>query len=327
VTADRSDGGFTLVELLLTTVITSVIIGALATVVMVTINLYPENANRLAQSNDAQRLASWFVPDVVSLGAQNGDIDTNAKSGSSCKNVPSSANVPSANANVLKLTWTDFGTPTKRTWEADYRRVPGSPVLTRYFCQTTLSGSSAVVGRNVHSTTVSSTGTQLTLTVFDLDNHGKPGPGFSVSANRRTLQPPVPASVTTQPPATTIPLARCTIKTASVTPAQSQLENDKSGHLQDDLTIAVTTSGACNGSLQVSFQPDSNGPSVTFLLDPAQYGQIWKGTIPSTQYTWTPGIHRLFLQQVVGQQAPQKLLPQTKNPILFRVNPANQAKQ
>jgi hypothetical protein len=321
VTTDRSDRGFTLVEMLLTTVITGVIIGALATVVIVTINLYPASANRLAQSNDAQRLATWFVPDVASFGAQNGNIDTNADVSSSCTNVPKAENDPLVNANVVKLLWTDFGTSTKRTWEADYRRVPGSPVLTRYFCQAGSSGTSAAVGRNVYSTTITSSGTQLTLTVFDLDGHGKPGPGFSVSANRRTFQPPVPASVTTQPPATTIPLAPCAIKTASVTPAQSQLASDNSRHLQDDLTIGVTTSGACYGTLQLSFKPDSNGPSVMVPLNPTQYGQVWKDTIVSTTYTWTSGRHPLTVQQVVGQQAPRTLLPASQNPIQFLVNP------
>jgi prepilin-type N-terminal cleavage/methylation domain-containing protein len=62
----KTDDGFTLVELILTMVISSIIMGALASSIIVGLKTTDDTQQRLAESHDAQIAAAYFVNDVQS---------------------------------------------------------------------------------------------------------------------------------------------------------------------------------------------------------------------------------------------------------------------
>jgi prepilin-type N-terminal cleavage/methylation domain-containing protein len=62
----RSDAGFTLVELLLAIAILGVVIGPLAGGIIVGLRTMDQTSNRYSASNDAQVLARYLPPDVLS---------------------------------------------------------------------------------------------------------------------------------------------------------------------------------------------------------------------------------------------------------------------
>src|ERR1700722_14311183 len=64
--SSNSDGGFTLVELLIVLVILPIIVGAIAFALVSIFSLQNGTANRLANSGDAQIIASTYEKDVQS---------------------------------------------------------------------------------------------------------------------------------------------------------------------------------------------------------------------------------------------------------------------
>jgi len=64
--APRNDGGFTLIELIIVSLITPIIIGALAAGLVAVFSLQSSAANRLADTGDAQVVLASYQPDVQS---------------------------------------------------------------------------------------------------------------------------------------------------------------------------------------------------------------------------------------------------------------------
>jgi prepilin-type N-terminal cleavage/methylation domain-containing protein len=156
VSRDRSDSGFTLIEVTLATVITGIIVGALATALVIMLNSYPSSANRLAQSDNAQLLSSWLVPDVQSASGGDGPLAYNTPYPGILIPSPQTqttaitgcgAPVPPS-ASVLKLTWADADYPGTH-FIADYRKV--GTELVRWYCQNGSSPTPTVVGRDIAS--------------------------------------------------------------------------------------------------------------------------------------------------------------------------------
>jgi hypothetical protein len=149
----RSESGFTLIEVTLATVITGLIVGAIAAALIVMLNTYPSSANRLAQSDNAELLSSWLVPDVQSTsgsdatpspgppfpGIQIPSSPTPTTSIIGCGIVPLST-------SVVKFSWSDAANP--GVWfVADYRLAGHQ--LTRWYCQGGSPPSPTVVGRDI----------------------------------------------------------------------------------------------------------------------------------------------------------------------------------
>jgi hypothetical protein len=154
--SDRSECGFTLIEVTLATVITGIIVGAIGTALVIMLTSYPRTANRLAQSDNAQLLSSWLVPDIQSASGGDGppsystphpgiaipSLQTQTTMIGGCKGA-----VP-LSATVLRLTWADpdlGGT----LFIADYRQA-GSQ-LVRWYCQGGSSATPTIVGRDIAS--------------------------------------------------------------------------------------------------------------------------------------------------------------------------------
>jgi hypothetical protein len=148
---DRSEGGFTLVEVLLATVISGLIIGGITTALIVSFRNYPRSASRLAQSNNPLLLSSWLVPDVQSAGWGSStqaltdggpDIDTSATGDTSgCLGGQSNP----GGTNVVALRWSDADLG--NLFVADYRVVNSQ--LIRFYCTNATSPLQTVVGRDI----------------------------------------------------------------------------------------------------------------------------------------------------------------------------------
>lgn len=74
-----ADQGFTLPELLITTVIMGIIISAIGAALITALRLYAQPAQKLGPSNDANLIANYFTADVQSATANK--VDATAPSG------------------------------------------------------------------------------------------------------------------------------------------------------------------------------------------------------------------------------------------------------
>ncbi|MDQ1424144.1 MAG: hypothetical protein QOD72_1642, partial [Acidimicrobiaceae bacterium] len=126
------DGGFTLIELAITVVIMTIVLGALTMGVVTLLRTTGVTTDRLVGSHDAQLLTEWITTDIQSAASapdlQPGTPPGCADDGSLLGGV-----------NVAQMTWTDRSTGF--VYHAAYRSEQvraGSPPafnLMRYFCQ------------------------------------------------------------------------------------------------------------------------------------------------------------------------------------------------
>jgi prepilin-type N-terminal cleavage/methylation domain-containing protein len=126
---ERSDGGFTLVELLIVVTVVPLIIGALAAGLLSMFSLQSSVSNRLSNSGDAQTVAAAYEPDVQAaqqvttsnspvcgtgfqvLGLE-WDLQTGQQAGGIYNSVVSYVEVPSGSKNNLVREFCGPGTTT-----------------------------------------------------------------------------------------------------------------------------------------------------------------------------------------------------------------------
>ncbi len=126
------DGGFTLIELAVTVVVMTIVLGALTMGVVTLLRTTGVTTDRLVGSHDAQLLTEWITTDIQSA-ASAPDADPAKMPG--CKD----DGPPTATGNVAQMTWTDRSTGDK--YHAAYRveKVTDGPpavwYLVRYFCK------------------------------------------------------------------------------------------------------------------------------------------------------------------------------------------------
>lgn len=189
---DRDESGFTLVELLVATVVSGIIIGGIASILIVTLQSYPRSAAKLTVSDNAQLLSSWLVPDVQSADGTASGIQAPPVNNSGC------ATQGIAAIDKLRLSWSDAATPAS-TYAADYC-VVGSELI-RYYQQGGTAVTRTVVSRDLAAggvvvltgsspangdgpTVPTADSVDIKVTTTDLVN-GTPYQ-FHVSASRRT---------------------------------------------------------------------------------------------------------------------------------------------
>ena len=191
--ADRGESGFTLVELLVATVVSGIIIAGIASILIVTLQSYPRSAAKLSVSENAQLLSTWLVPDVQSADGAACGIQAPPAGNGRCS--PPACAAPD---DKLRLTWSDAAV-VNTTWSADYCLV-GSQLI-RYYQQNGKPMTQTVVSRNIAAGGIlvltgtsppiddgpavpTIDGVDVQVTTTDLVN-GTPY-RFDVSASRRT---------------------------------------------------------------------------------------------------------------------------------------------
>lgn len=321
-TRQGSEGGFTLVELLVTVVIMTIIVVGITSGLIVVLKTYPSDAMRLTQDEGSQLLSSWLQADVVSAST-----------------LDNSASTCAGGATKLRLKWSDSDGAHK--FEASYiLTVPsGSPVgiLTRYYCVDDGPASVTTVGRNVQTATAHVSGQQVSFVVTDLVCPPTPGcPGgstytFTVSASGRT--PPTTTSTSTTSTSTTststttttmltttTTAPACTITSANVNPPSGSDALSGSGHVKDNVTLTVITTGVCS---PLTYSVDTGNGVLTNPLAQcsscAPPGTTWTGFIDKTaqDVNWKAG----FRPFSVFQGTPAALVPGSPNPVPFTVTP------
>jgi prepilin-type N-terminal cleavage/methylation domain-containing protein len=178
----RGERGFTLVELMLSIVISGIILAPITAGVIVGLRTTAETSNRLSGSNDAQLLAAWLTPDIQSTGNQAGDVVAAPTANTECSGV----------SNRLRLKWRETnGTTT--TYVAAYAVVAGVDgrwYLKRYYCVNGGAATVHIVNRNLASSTAATATTssqKVTMTVTEATTPTDPTPyTITVSGNRRT---------------------------------------------------------------------------------------------------------------------------------------------
>jgi prepilin-type N-terminal cleavage/methylation domain-containing protein len=179
---NQSESGFTLVEVLVATIISAIIVGGIAGILIVTLESYPSSAARISLSDNAQLLSTWLVPDAQSAAWNSQGIDMSP----ALTDIPGCTVSLPPSTNVVTLSWSDYDTGI--TFAAAYRQV-GSELM-RYYCKAGNLLSTTVVGRNIKTggATASQTVDSLKVAVqtLDLVNGSGSGYNFSVSASRQT---------------------------------------------------------------------------------------------------------------------------------------------
>ncbi|MFN0025777.1 MAG: SdrD B-like domain-containing protein [Acidimicrobiales bacterium] len=136
----RGDDGFTLPELIITSVILSVIMASIGAAIIVALRTQERPATKLGPSNDANLLASYFLADVQSASVTN----TAASAPSGCNYV-----TPADTSNVVALSWTDNAPTPPVARAAAYQWHAPTRTLRRVSCLVGQVPSVAVLARHV----------------------------------------------------------------------------------------------------------------------------------------------------------------------------------
>lgn len=270
-TPRRDSAGFTLVELLITSIIVGIVTFAVGTALLIGIKTTFETGERLGQSNSSQQLGQYLLPDVAS--AAPGGVNTLPGAPFGC-----SGPTP-AGPSVLALTWTDkfTGSATRAVYRYE------APDLLRYTCTPGGSPSRTTVARDLKlAPVVSTSGTSvvLTATVVQQQSSGDDYT-FTVRASLRT------------------PAGGCEPEQSSlvVTPVPVALSGS---NLATALTVTFGTSGPC-AVATVDYQYGSTAATrstTATLVGPGN----WEATVPSGGGGWTAGLKDLVVR-AGGQSA------------------------
>src|SRR5438270_8529083 len=119
-TRPQTQGGFTLVELLVTVVIMTIIISGITVGLIVVLNTYPSDATRLTQDEGAQLLSSWLQADVLSAGPTYGPVGSPTPPMSGIDVSGTAAACAGSLPTALRVTWGDGDSVNPHAFEASY---------------------------------------------------------------------------------------------------------------------------------------------------------------------------------------------------------------
>ena len=257
---EQADGGFTLVELLMTVVMTAIIVGAIGAALTPALRNEPAARDRIGDTVDTQLLSTYLPGDIQNAGAGASDVSKAPGETAGCTGL--------SGTNVLALRWTDA--EALASYGVTYRTqaVGSEQRLLRFACGGATPGA-AVIARGLAP--VGGASADLTdnpRIVFTLTS--AKGYASKLSVMRRTF-----AGGSVAPP----PFP-CLVDVATLDPPQGR---NASGTLVPAVTLTVKASGGC-GTLRATYQPDGTTSRVTTL-----------GTGPGTTVTtlgpsgWTSG--------------------------------------
>jgi prepilin-type N-terminal cleavage/methylation domain-containing protein len=128
----RSDGGFTLVELLIVISLVGLVATVLSSAVIVILRTAPSTELRIDDARSTRGLATWLSHDVASTPPFEPPVP--GQGGFSRVSTANSCDAP-AGVTLVELTWVQ----SNRTFVATYRAdtlVSGETVIRRYACST-----------------------------------------------------------------------------------------------------------------------------------------------------------------------------------------------
>jgi len=104
---DHTEGGFTLIEVLICVVLLAMIMGALTAALVTSINLSASTAQHTKESNDAQLIAAFFVRDAQAAGATDAITGSPDPKYGVTLNDDTGCTVPSGDVAVVRFEWLD----------------------------------------------------------------------------------------------------------------------------------------------------------------------------------------------------------------------------
>lgn len=279
------DGGFTLVELLISIVIMGLIASAIGGAFTVYLRTESSTSGRLTTSRYAQTLAQWLPADVQSADTSTISDDPN---------VPSECSTTPGSTNVIRFRSSEGATAVA------YRLSAGE--LLRVTCPIGGSPSVQVMARGLTSATVrrdqlpvvelavtvtegASTQTFATRAVPRRPTtQSTPAPTTTVAPPTSVTTTSLPSSTTTQPPATTT-TQPCKVTSGSVSNPPilvSASGNSKNVSPLGSYQLSITTNGSCGTSITFDVTPArGTKPNETVRVTVTGNGSTWTGTITS----------------------------------------------
>jgi prepilin-type N-terminal cleavage/methylation domain-containing protein len=133
----RSDGGFTLLEVMIATTISLLAVGAVTTAFIVGLTTSETTTTRVQATHDAELLSSYLPADVLSVSPTG--VDTGASTATGCNDSVVSGEDGTKSRNWLRLQWSqDTGTAGGVSYYSSSYRTRsdgnGGWVLVRHFC-------------------------------------------------------------------------------------------------------------------------------------------------------------------------------------------------
>ena len=239
----RGNEGFTLVELLISMVLSVIIIGVVVTAFIVTLKSTEQTRTELGESHDTQLVAAYLPADLLSAGGATSDVDSTAATATGC------ASSPIGNLNVVRLRWSDTFGASPTYFSSSYRVVnaAGEWRLMRYSCQAstvagllTATASSLVVAHNLKAVVTSAdlpsvalSGDQVTMTITDATGYS-----YVIVGARRTPLVGATASATPSPPPSPAPL-QATVQSITLN------NSDAIGNVKLVATFSLALESAC----------------------------------------------------------------------------------
>lgn len=295
--AKNEEGGFTLIELVITVAILGIISGGISAMLISSLKSQAASQKLLDSTTAQQQLAYWLPADMQSFGSGAGDIDTVAATGTAfCGGTA----VPGT--RVLHLAWSDAAGATTKNFSADYAVsvVSGVKMLTRYAC---IEGVAAtqVLARGLSSAGSVPNGSVATYaggivtmrveivaqdgshTVFQVSSVQRLASGAGALTGGGVIPPPGGSDpclldTTVGPPITLTPAA---------------VTRTVGGTLSVPVLIAVRTQGAC-GLLSANFTGATTPGVTTAVLaqdltftDPLY--ERWTATLDTATSGWDAG--------------------------------------
>ncbi|MDT7539160.1 MAG: hypothetical protein QOI82_2745 [Actinomycetota bacterium] len=220
------DAGFTLLEVIISMVLSIMLIGVLGTSLVVGLRGARATTETVENSADAQAMSNYLPQDIQSAAGPSA-ITTAASDRTGCADDASATGT-----SVVRLRWAGDGATPSLSYSADYRiaqdpsaggNQPDRWRLTRYACTTSPTAANAsvtILARNLadpaaHPPVATATATGFTLDLTDIQTDGSTY-AFSVSASFRTA-----AAVGTASPSPSPSPSPTASPTASPSPSPS----------------------------------------------------------------------------------------------------------
>ena len=247
----RGDRGFTLIEVVVVTIILGVVVTVISGVVAVILRTQGPLATTTDDSRSLRGAVTWLAHDVAGVPPTGFDFATSAASGCSGGD---------AGSSLVRLAWTEASTSTVN-YVANYRFVDDgtSKAIKRYTCSGT--GAAPYANRSVLNLTAGlAATTPMVSAVYDGSNvvgvsitvYSLRGDPIHIDAGSRnpaaTLAPTTTSTTTTS--TTTIPLP-CSVSSINL-PATVPNQGNGVKKLQNPFTINMTVSGSC-GAMTLQF--------------------------------------------------------------------------
>lgn len=249
----RQDKGFTLPEVLITIVMISLVVGVIATALVVILRTSPAATARTDDSRTYQGLVTWFPRDVASTPSKAANI-SNAPGSLAC----AGAEIVTGN-NLIEFRWNENAGGGVVTYVAAYRfeTVSGGKAVRRYTCSSAGSYSdtsklnlTSPLDDSAPVVSVSSGYDLVTMTFVTTSGqvYVDGGQAVEVQAATRnpeaTLPPATPTETLPPPtaPPTTPPPAPCAVAFTAPLPSDNgpeELDDGPPANRKDKLKIAV----------------------------------------------------------------------------------------